>query len=39
MDLGLLRGEKNTVFDNEGQREIFGTKRQKVKEDWRKLHT
>jgi len=39
VELGLLQGEKNIVFDNEGQREIFGPKRRQVKEEWRKLHT
>jgi len=39
VELGLLQGEKNTVFDNEVRREMSGPKRQEVKEDWRKLCT
>ena len=31
VELGLLQGEKNTVFDNEVQREIFGSKWWEVK--------
>jgi hypothetical protein len=35
----LLQGKKKTVFNNGVQRKIFGTKRQEVKEEWRKVYT
>lgn len=33
VELGPVQGEKNTLFGNEVQREIFGPKRREVKED------